>query len=144
MGVRLEAEAPVNAVDDTGFDLCDHCHEVVGPSHVCTDNIRAARELALNVMTPKLRRWGWAWVSFILGAGARPVVPRGLVHEARGLELRIAALGLVDPAGLVMGVDLLRLRRRPGTKRRPPKGRMPEELRRHLVDRRNHAAGGFR
>lgn len=142
MGVELGFEPPLDVFEDTdfSFDVCPACETTMGSTHVCSGNIRAARETVLDAMTKALREWGWAWVDFVLGEGDRPKLPKRLAAEARELELRLAGYGLADPLGLQVGTELLRLKRT-APRRHTRSGQQPEELRRHLADRRNHHSG---
>lgn len=140
-GVVLELEQPLNIEGETdfGFEECHECRQPASSIHICTSKIREARETVLRSLSPPLRAWGWAWVTFILGEGPRPTRPTGF--DTRQMELRIAACGLVDPDGFWMGADLVRCKRRPGTKRRGRKQRQPDALRQHRLDRINHDSG---
>lgn len=139
LGVELETEMAFDVFsdEDFSFETCPNCNEVMGVTHVCASKIREAREAVLSTQTPALRRWGWAWITFVIGEGQRPTPPRGV--STRALELRIAGLGLADPNGIAYGADNLRKRRRP--RRHTRTGKMPETLRRHLADQRNHRSG---
>lgn len=139
LGVELKAEQPLNVLadDDTGFEICIACGDVMGVVHVCSAQIFAARESVLDSMTPILRAWGWSFITFLLGEGPRPKLPSGLEAEARTMELHIATFGLADPDGFATGVDLLRCKRK-GPRRHTATGKMPDALRQHLTNRRNH------
>ncbi len=141
MGVALETEQPLNIEGETDFggDECHECGQTVAGVHVCSSNIRRAREVVLSSLSPQLRLWGWAWVDFILGEGARPKPPRGLESAVRAMELRVLLCGLGDPDGVVLGADNNRRRKAP--RRHTATGKQPEALRQHLADQRNHRSG---
>ena len=86
--------------------------------------VRAMAAKACSYRDGPTRTWAKRWLVHCLTDGPRPRPDElGLTYrQARRVELALARLGAVDPAGFDG------LLRRPSKKRRAPVGRVPEEF----------------